>query len=347
MAYYLGQDFTETDLNYILGSQIDSSLTGSNAASSNAYNFFLDPGYNMFMGNYGMGPTNVSYTNNQNTVCQLQYQTLGSYPTINFGNNTTACGTSSVFHPLLVGWAERNVIPDPHSFQIYSNQFFQAPLSLPPNTSDSAQDRYFQHLVGDPNCPTTGSITCTGSNQISFTHYKGCRICDQFLNNGQPTINYRYCQFGFNWKYPLLGSRVGYGLLSLLGYLAIIAADWGAACYPPWNTCQNGSWQWLSLMQSTYNQVYAPTPIINSDLKLQWGKTGTNTPWNFNTYSVSFNNGQSISAPCPQAVTSTYNASRFLRLGAGNSGSCTSGSLNWNNFSIIQATGSNPYSSLT
>lgn len=144
-----------------------------------------------------------------------------------------------------------------------------------------------------------------------------------------------------------MGSRVDWGPLSLLGYLAMIAADWGGNdCYSSWSTCPYGSWPWLSLMQSTYNQVYAPTPIINSDLKLQWGKTGTNTSWNFNTYSVSFN-GQSISAPCPTGVMYPHIASRFLRLGAGTSGSCTSGSLNWNNFSIIQATGSNPYSSLT
>ncbi len=181
MASDLGQDINEADLNYNPSSIVET-LTGFNVASSNAYNFFLDPGYNMFMGNYGMGPTNGSYTSKQNTVCTPQFLTLGSNPQINFGNNnTTSCGTSSVFHPLLVGWAERNVIPNPLSFQTSSNPFIQQPLNLPPNTGDSERDPYFQYLVGDPNCPTTGSITRTGSNQISFTHYKGCRICDQFF----------------------------------------------------------------------------------------------------------------------------------------------------------------------
>lgn len=193
LASYLRRDINETDLNYN-PSSIVSSLTGSNAASSNAYNFFLDPVWNMLMTNYGMGPSNGTYINALNFACpSVDYDDLGK----GFCRNKT-----SGFYLTVVGWGERNMIPSPLAFQNSTNPFIQQPLALPPDIGDSAQDPYFQHQVGDPNCPTTDSITCIGSNQISFTHYKGCRICDQFLNNNMTIISnnqaHGFCELWFN-----------------------------------------------------------------------------------------------------------------------------------------------------
>jgi hypothetical protein len=169
---------------------------------------------------------------------------------------------------LLVGWAERNVIPNPLSFQNSSNQLFKAPLSLPSNTGDIEQDLYFQYLVGDPNCPAAAN--CSGSNSNTFTHFKGCRICDQFLNNGQSTINYKYCQFGYNWAYPL--QWYGNGCTSVnLENICVDGSNLLAYLYT-WATMwlEQGAWGYLNFQ----NNQYAPIPATFHDLYWLWGKNG-------------------------------------------------------------------------
>ena len=298
--------------------------------NSKVYQFLSQPYYHMFMKNFGMGPSQ-NYTWD---ICVPTPACVGNSPQFCFGNQKI-CDQSSSLYPVLVGWAERNIGPNLHDFIHDPNSVTVSHGAFDLTNQPESTNLYY--LVGDPSCPSN-----------SEQHYCGCRVCDQFLNNGQSTAAYKFCQFGYNWTHPLMwygNAGQGYdGSLqidnsNLLEYLYLWINMWWL----------QGSWWWLNI---TSNQ-YAPIPTTWSELWWQWGKNGNHNAvanitncmsvgkqnlWSHNQndqaqghYCLNWNApGFKPCVPCgdPNIISSYQNQSQFCSLNQGYWGNSTP----WSNF---------------
>ena len=243
--------------------------------NSKLYNFLKQPYYNILINKYGMGTQpnyQDDYKQKLSWLCTMTQdlpiihspdKSIGSPTNFKFGNidgdneTNNICGLNSSLYPVLVGWAERNIAPNPIEFKNnYNDYLYHGAKTI---SGETGKDSF---LVGDPNCPP-----------VEETHFYGCRVCDQFLSNGQSTAAYKFCQFGYNWAHPLMWygngctsvnrKNICVDGLNLLLYLYTWIVMW-------WN---QGSWPYLDY---TGNR-YAPIPATYYDLYWQWGKNGINS----------------------------------------------------------------------
>jgi hypothetical protein len=249
---------------------------------SKLYNFLKNPYYNILLNKYGIADESMQNDDFKTKLTWLCTKTadlpivvftdksIGWPINFKFGDASSndsdqnnICGLNSALYPALVGWAERNIAPNP-------NEFIGNPVSVmfqngakkikdPPKDNSRSLTSY---LVGDPNCP-----------QLEDSHFYGCRICDQFLYNGRSTAAYKFCQFGYNWTHPLIWQGNGCTSVNrknicvegsnLLYYLYTWVEMW-------WN---QGAWGYLDFNSNQY----APIPSTMYDLYWQWGKNGINS----------------------------------------------------------------------
>jgi hypothetical protein len=194
-------------------------------------------------------------------------ETIQSYFTSDFNQagrgSDNYCDKNSVFYPLLIGWAERNI--SLHT-EMQSDQkiLINAPIDL----NNMGHTDLYQHLVGSSACPN------------NVEHFEGCRVCDQFRID---SADYKLCQWGFNFNWPLAWISNGGILPNDTHY------DWAGTI-----NREGSLLKWFDHYWATVNSNYLcnpgacnfdamkiPTPHFNfSWLKSLWGKKGNSANTN-------------------------------------------------------------------
>jgi hypothetical protein len=167
------------------------------------------------------------------------------------------CDRNSVFFPLIVGWAERNIANHPEA-HADPKLFIKAPADI----SSAGKEDLYGHLVGSSTCPES-------------QHYQGCRVCDQFIKD---STDYQLCQWGFNFNRPIAWKSNGGQMpndknetwawtINREGSLLKWFDHYWAAIKGDYLCKKNG--------KCNFNDMKIPTPHFNASwLKSLWGKKG-------------------------------------------------------------------------